>query len=110
MIKIGGTNGTNAPAGQSGINQAADSYSREIQSRIADAQKRLQELSSDESMTLEEKMKKRQEIQQEINDLNLQLRQHQIAQRKEQQSKNNAIEDGTAGGRRTGSGGADIRL
>lgn len=87
MIKIGGTNGTNIPAGQPGMNQAADSYSREIQRRIADAQKRLKELSSDESMTSEEKMKKRQEIQQEINDLNLQLRQHQMEQRREKQQE-----------------------
>lgn len=34
-------------------------------------------------MSIEEKMKKRQEIQQQINDLNNQLRQHQIEQRKE---------------------------
>ena len=36
--------------------------SRNIQNQIANAQKQLQELSSNEEMTLEEKMKKRQEF------------------------------------------------
>ena len=51
-------------------------------------------------MTLEEKMKKRQEIQQQISDLNMQLRQHQIEQRKEQQSKGASMDD-MLGGNRT---------
>jgi len=38
-------------------------------------------------MSMEEKMKRRQEIQQQITDLNNQLRQHQIEQRKEKQEK-----------------------
>jgi hypothetical protein len=51
-------------------------------------------------MSLEDKMKKRQEIQQEIADLNNQLRQHQIEQRKEQQSKGLSMDD-MLGGNRT---------
>ena len=43
-------------------------------------------------------MKKRQEIQQEINNLNQQLRQHQIEQRKEQQSKNSSSMDDIVAG------------
>ena len=62
-----------------------DSFSKNIQNQIANAQKQLQELSANETMNVEEKMKKRQEIQQQINDLNNQLRQHQIEQRKEKQ-------------------------
>lgn len=77
-----------------------DSYSKNIQNQIANAQKQLQELSSNEEMTLEEKMKKRQEIQQQISDLNMQLRQHQIEQRKEQQSKGASMDD-MLGGNRT---------
>ena len=42
-------------------------------------------------------MKKRQEIQQEITNLNQQLRQHQIEQRKEQQSKKSSMDDMVAG-------------
>ncbi len=108
-MKINGTNGANTQMGQMGMNQAADSYSRNIQNQIANAQKQMQELSSNENMTLEEKMKKRQEIQQQIADLNTQLRQHQIEQRKEkQQAKASSMEDKldgtktTAGEKNTG--------
>lgn len=93
-MKINGINGANTQIGQMGMNQAADSYSRNIQNQIANAQKQLQELSSNEEMTLEEKMKKRQEIQQQISDLNMQLRQHQMEQRKEkQQAKASSMDD-----------------
>ena len=108
-MKINGTNGANTQMGQIGMNQAADSYSRNIQNQIANAQKQMQELSSNENMTLEEKMKKRQEIQQQIADLNTQLRQHQIEQRKEkQQAKASSMDDKldgtktTAGEKNTG--------
>ncbi len=87
MMTIGSVAGTNnnMQAGYTGMNMQEDSVSKNIQNQIANAQKQLQELSSNENMTLEEKMKKRQEIQQEIATLNQQLRQHQIEQRKEQQ-------------------------
>ena len=102
-MKINGINGANTQMGQMGMNQATDSYSRNIQNQIANAQKQLQELSSNEDMTLEEKMKKRQEIQQQISDLNMQLRQHQAEQRKEkQQAKGTSMDDmlgGTKGGK-----------
>lgn len=81
-MTINGINGANTQMGQMGMNQATDSYSRNIQNQIANAQKQLQELSSNEEMTLEEKMKKRQEIQQQISDLKMQLRQHQMEQRR----------------------------
>ncbi len=84
-MTINGINGANSSAGQMGMNQATDSFSRNIQNQIASAQKQLQELSSNKEMPSEEKMKKRQEIQQLINDLNMQLRQHQMEQRREKQ-------------------------
>ena len=103
-MKINGISGSNAQMGQMGMNQATDSYSRNIQNQIANAQKQLQELSSNEEMTLEEKMKKRQEIQQQISDLNMQLRQHQIEQRKEkQQAKGSSMDDMLGGTGNTGS-------
>ena len=89
-MTINGMNGVNAQAGQMRMNQAADSYSRNLQKQIADAQKQLRELSSNEGLSVEEKMKKRQEIQQHISDLNMQLRQHQMEQRRE--AMNNAKE------------------
>lgn len=94
-MMIGSTTGTNnnMQAGHSGMNMQTDSVSKNIQNQIANAQKQLKEISSNEDMTMEEKMKKKQEIQQEITTLNQQLRQHQIQQRKEQQSKGSSMDD-----------------
>ena len=97
-MTINSINGTNTQIGQMGMNQEADSYSRNIQSQIANAQKQMQELSSNEDMSLEEKMKKRQEIQQQSSDLNMQLRQHQIEQRKEKQQTKDSSMDNMLGG------------
>ncbi len=97
-MTINSINGANTQIGQMGMNQATDSYSRNIQSQIANAQKQMQELSSNEDMSLEEKMKKRQEIQQQISDLNMQLRQHQIEQRKEKQQTKDSSMDNMLGG------------
>lgn len=101
-MTINGINGANTGMGQMGPNQAADSYSKNIQNQIANAQKQLQELSSNEDMALEEKMKKRQEIQQQISDLNMQLRQHQIEQRKEMQQAKSSSMDDMSGARSVG--------
>ena len=103
-MTINGINGTNTQMGQMGMNQTTDSYSRNIQNQIANAQKRLQELSSNEEMTLEEKMKKRQEIQQQISDLNMQLRQHQMEQRKEKQQAKASSKDDILGGTKAKAG------
>ena len=45
---INGMSGTNTQAGQMGMSQTTDAYSRNIQNQIVNAQKQLQELSSDE--------------------------------------------------------------
>lgn len=86
-MKINGLNGVNSPSSGTGMMQSNDSVSKNLQNQIANAQKELQELSANKEMSIEEKMKKRQEIQQQINALNQQLRQHQIEQRKEKQQK-----------------------
>ena len=101
MMKINGFNGTNTQIGAMGMAQANDSVSKNIQNQIANAQQKLQDLSSNEELSLEDKMKKRQEIQQEITNLNQQLRQHQIEQRKEQQSKKSSMDDMVAGTKNT---------
>lgn len=95
MMTIGSAANANnrMQAGGFGMNMQTDSVSRNIQNQIANAQKKLQELSSNEELTLEEKMKKRQEIQQQITDLNQQLRQHEIEQRKEKQEKGSSMDD-----------------
>ena len=101
-MTINNINGANTQIGQIGMNQAADSYSRNIQNQIADAQKQLQELSSNKDMTQEEKMMKRQELQQQISDLNVQLRQHQMEQRREKQQKQSSFDDMIGGKQKTG--------
>ena len=87
-MTINSVSGANAQIGQMGMSQTTDSYSKNIQNQIADAQKQLQELSSNKDMTQEEKMTKRQEIQQQISDLNMQLRQHQMEIRMQVQQRN----------------------
>ena len=82
-MKINGLNGANSQVGGMNMMKATDSVSKNIQNQISNAQKQLQEISANKDMSIEEKMKKRQEIQQQINDLNNQLRQHQIEQRKQ---------------------------
>ena len=82
-MKINGLNGANSQVGGMNMMKATDSVSKNIQNQISNAQKQLQEISANKDMSIEEKMKKRQEIQQQINDLNNQLRQHQREQRKE---------------------------
>ena len=100
-MKINGMNRTNAQFG--GINtKATDAVGKNIQNRIANAQKQLQELSANKEMSMEEKLKKRQEIQQEITDLNNELRQHQIEERmKKQQTKSSSMNDMLGGNRVT---------
>lgn len=78
----------NVQSVRANMNMQSDSVSKGIQDQIVNAQKQLQELGANKDMTPDEKMKRRQEIQQEINNLNQQLRQHQIEKRKEQQAKN----------------------
>lgn len=88
-MTIGGI-GSNANAGTSAISmnhQGMDSYSKNLQKQIADAQKQLQELAQNNEMAPEIKMKKRQEIQKQISDLNMQLRQHQMEERKKAQEQ-----------------------
>ncbi|MBQ7679976.1 MAG: FlxA-like family protein [Butyrivibrio sp.] len=84
---IHGITNTGSQSFQMKINQGNDAFSKNIQNQIANAQKQLQELSENRDMTPEDNMKKRQEIQKQISDLNNQLRQHQIEQRKEAQQK-----------------------
>ena len=86
-MTISNVNGISFQTANSGGSAATDSVSKSLQNQIANAQKQLQDLAASPEMTPEDKMKRRQEIQQEITALNQQLRQHQIDQRKEQQAK-----------------------
>ncbi|MCM1049800.1 MAG: FlxA-like family protein [Clostridiales bacterium] len=83
----GVTNGVNMQAGQMPGGHEDDLISKNLKRQIEDLQKSLQEIAADTKMSGEEKMKKRQEIQKQINDLNMQLRQRQIELRKEKQQE-----------------------
>ena len=85
-------NSVTNPAGRAyqtggGGNLQNDSVSKNIQNQIRNAQKQLQEIGADKNLTPDEKVKKRQEIQQEIATLNQQLQQHQAEKRKAQQEQ-----------------------
>ena len=100
VMRIDGINGTNVQNVGMNRQMGNDSVSKNIQNQIANAQKQLQELSSNKEMSIEEKMNKRQEIQQQIADLNNQLRQHQIEMRREQQQTKSSSMDDMLGGTR----------
>ena len=90
---INGLGGTNAQMGPIGSTQANDPVAKDLQRQINDAQKQMQELASNKEMSAEDKMKKRQELQQKVSDLNMQLRQHQIDKRKEKQQEKTSSDD-----------------
>lgn len=111
-----GVNGINGmervDAGQMAMAQATDSVSKSIQNQITSVQRQMQEISAKEDISVEEKMKRRQELQKEISSLNTKLRQHEAEVRKEQQAKtaatNNVPKNNAAtGNSTTGSGATD---
>ena len=57
-MRINGFSGTNTQTGTMGMTQGNDSVSKNIQNQIANAQQKLQDLSSNEELSLEDKMKK----------------------------------------------------
>jgi Skp family chaperone for outer membrane proteins len=84
------------------LDQGLDSVGKNLQSRIANAQKQIQNLGDNEDMSPEEKMKKRQEIQKQISDLQNQLRQHQIEQRMQDRQRRASMDDMLGGRRQSG--------
>lgn len=92
MIKVSNVNaaGTAGQAAKEPVSMTQDSVSKEIQGKIAAAQKRRQEVFSDAKMTAEEKADRRQKIQQEISDLKRELRQRQLEEQKKQQEEEKA--------------------
>lgn len=99
-MRISGVSGQMTQMGQTGGIQASDQESKNLQRQITEKQKQLQELSTNQELSVEEKMKKRQDIQKEITELNNQLRQHQIELRKEQQQAKGSAMDDMLGGNR----------
>ena len=74
-MQVNGLSGAGSKTVGIKMAQKMDSFSINIKNEIARKQKEQQEISSNKSLSAEEKMKKRQEIQRQINDLYNQLRQ-----------------------------------
>lgn len=83
--------GNTAGGQMSGI-QKVDSVSRNIENKIFDMQRKMQQLSSEEDIPEEEKMRERQELQQEIAKLNAKLRQQQAEADREKRQEELAKE------------------
>ncbi len=83
--------GNSAGGQMSGI-QKVDSVSRSIKNKIFDMQRKMQQLSSEEDISEEEKMRERQELQQEIARLNAKLRQQQAEADREKRQEELAKE------------------
>lgn len=84
-MTVGSISGNGVQATQSAANQSSDALSKSLQKQITEKQAQMQELSANQELSVEEKMKKRQELQQQIFELQNQLRQHEIELRKEAQ-------------------------
>ena len=71
-----------------GADGQMDPVSKDLQKQIEKLKNDLKEISANQEMPTDAKMKKRQEIQKQISELEVQLRQHQIeAKRQERQKK-----------------------
>lgn len=99
-MTINGINGQNVGSKSFMMNIGSDATGKNLQSQIVNAQKQMQELSTNKEMSPESKMEKRKEIQEQINELQNQLRQHQLEQRKENlQRSTSSMEDMLGGSR-----------
>ena len=110
-MKISGTNGMNVPAGaigmDAGIGGQTDPMVRNLQRQIEDLQNRMKELSANPELTMEMKAKKRQELQKQISDLEMQLRQRQMEVKREEAMKRSSKDyqaDETFGTKQSSSG------
>lgn len=89
-MNVNSVNGTGMQPGSAGMGVGGgqmDPESKNLQQQIDRLQQELKEVSANQDMPADTKMKKRQEIQKQISELEIQLRQHQIEARKEERQK-----------------------
>lgn len=94
-MNISGVNAAGMQPGAAGMGAGAadqmDPVSKDLRRQIENLQKQMQELSANQEMPMETKMKKRQEMQKQISELEIQLRQRQMeVKREENQKKKNS--------------------
>ena len=70
-----------------GADGQMDPVSKDLQKQIEKLKNDLKEISANQEMPTDAKMKKRQEIQKQISELEVQLRQHQIEAKREERQK-----------------------
>lgn len=75
------------PSASKGTGSQMDPVSKDLQTQIEKLKNDLKEISANQDMPTDAKMKKRQEIQKQISELEVQLRQHQIEAKKEERQK-----------------------
>lgn len=88
-MKIDGTQSNQAQTIRQNT-QSDDPIIKNAQSQIEELQKRLQQLAKNEDMDADTKREKRQELQQQISDLNATIRQRQMELRNKKQQENMA--------------------
>ena len=88
-MNINGIGNAGMQPDKAGMNAGGqmDSVSMDLQKQIEKLQNDLREISSNQEMSTDAKMKKRQEIQKQISELEIQLRQHQIEAKREERQK-----------------------
>lgn len=90
-MNINGIGGAGTPQNTAGMTAGksgqTDPESKNLQQQIEKLQNDLKEISANQEMPADQKMKKRQEIQKQISELQIQLRQHQIEVKKEEREK-----------------------
>lgn len=88
-MNINGIGGAGMQPNKAGMGAGGqmDSVSTNLQKQIEKLQNDLQEISANQEMSTDTKMKKRQEIQKQISELQVQLRQHQIEAKREERQK-----------------------
>ncbi len=86
---VNSVNGMNTqPAtGGAGAGTQTDPASKNLQQQIDRLQQQLKEISANQEMPAETKMKKRQDLQKQISELQIQLRQRQIDAKREEREK-----------------------
>lgn len=90
-MNVNGINSTGLQPNSAGMGTGSggemDPISKDLQNQIEKLQQDLKEISANQDMPTEAKMKKRQEIQKQISELQIQLRQHQMEVKREERQK-----------------------
>ena len=88
-MNINGTGGAGMQPNNAGMGADGqmDPVSKDLQKQIEKLKNDLKEISANQEMPTDAKMKKRQEIQKQISELEVQLRQHQIEAKREERQK-----------------------